>query len=606
MKRRVAILLLVAMVLPLLAEAASACTAVIVGKKASATGEVLLGHNEDNDPPLIMVQYYVPRAKHAAGELVLFEGPNAKIPQVEETWAYFWTETRAPYPGSSFSDGFINEWGVAIVSNSCWPSIETEPALTEGGIKHGVRRIMAERAKTAREAVEIATALLDKYGYDSSGRSYEIADKDEAWVLQVVNGKNYAARRVPDDEVLVIPNHYIIRKIDFNDKENFIVSPNLVQHAIDRGWYKPAKEGDFSDFDFAETYQRAEYFRHPSNLLRHAHGISILTGKEFDQTQDLPFSFKTEKKISVDDVKKVLRTHYDGTRDDLTTDSAPSPHLTRNRVICAPSTQESVVIQLRENPALTVMWKATGHACTSPYVPWYVHSEQVPASFSWIEPKLGMATHFSPAASDLSYDPSRAWWAFQELQYLADPQYRSVRAEIMEARDKLEKEWADEQSAIESKFAEIYASDAVAGKKAMAEYTELQSSRAVEGARELAARIAGVQLAAISEKINFANEDVMKIALLAGGKIDISAVNKDSLRFYPAFSGEELESISGSVLETVMQDVNGDGKEDLVVSFSSKTEWTEMTYPGLTYMVLEGVDSTGKIFVGTLVVQLVR
>ncbi|MCL2147525.1 MAG: hypothetical protein FWH52_06930, partial [Synergistaceae bacterium] len=61
------------------------------------------------------------------------------------------------------------------------------------------------------------------------------------------------------------------------------------------------------------------------------------------------------------------------------------------------------------------------------------------------------------------------------------------------------------------------------------------------------------------------NEDTVKIALLAGGKIDLSTVNKDSLRLYPAFSGEELESISGSILETVMQDVNDDGKEDLVV-----------------------------------------
>jgi dipeptidase len=606
MKRNVAIMLLVIMIFSSFAGTANACTAVIVGKSASATGEVLLGHNEDNDPPLIMVQYYVPRMKHAQGEIVLFEGNNAKIPQVEETWAYFWTETRAPYPGSSFSDGFINEWGVAIASNSCWPSIETDPSITEGGIKHGLRRIMAERAKTAREAVEIATTLLDKYGYDSSGRSYEIADKDEAWVLQVVNGKNYAAQRVPDDEVVVIPNHYTIRKINFNDKVNFITSPNLVQHAIEHGWYIPAKENDFSDFDFANTYQRPEYFRHPSNLLRHAHGISILTGKEFDQTQDLPFSFKTESKIGVNDVKRVLRTHYEGTRDDLTTDMAPSPHLTRNRVICAPSTHESIVIQLRENPALTVMWKTTGHACTSPYVPWYVGSEQVPKSFGWIEPKLGKATHFSTEASHISYDPSRAWWAFQNLQNLADPQYRSVNAEIFAWRDKLEKDWAVKQASVEKKFAETYSKNKAQAKKAMAEYTEQQASKAVKEANALAAKLAGIQLKVISEKVNFANEDVVKVALLAGGKIDVGAINKYTLRFTPAFPGEELESISGKVLDSVMQDVNGDKKADLVVTFSSRREWTEMTYPGSSYMVIEGRDPTGKIFVGTCVVQLVR
>ncbi|MCL1875460.1 MAG: C69 family dipeptidase [Synergistaceae bacterium] len=606
MRKYVAVLLLVVMIASSLAEVAGACTAVIVGKNASATGEVLLGHNEDNDPPLIMVQYYVPRAKHAAGELVVLEGANAKIPQVEETWGYFWTETRAPYPGSSFSDGFINEWGVAIVSNSCWPSIETAPEISYGGIKHGIRRFMAERAKSAREAVEIAVELLDKYGYDSSGRSYQIADKDEAWVLQVVNGKNYAARRVPDDEVLVIPNHYIIRKIDFNDKENYITSPGLVKYAIMRGWYKPAKEGDYSDFDFAVTYQRPEYFRHPSNLLRHAHGISILTGEEFDQTQELPFSFKTDKKIGIDDVKRVLRTHYDGTRDDLTTDSAPSPHLTRNRVICAPSTHESVVIQLRENPAMTVMWKTTGHPCTSPFVPWYVGSEKVPASFGWIEPKLGRATHFSPEASDISYNPSRAWWAFQELQYLADPQYRSVIGQITAWRDKLEKDWAKEQAAVDRRILNSYTRNKAAGKKAMADYTEQQAAKAVKGAKDLSAKLAGIKIQVLSERVNFAKEDVVKIALLAGGKIDVNAIDKDALRFTPAFPGEELENISGELIESEMLDVNKNKKNDLVVSFKSKKEWTEMTYPGSIYMVLEGKDPAGNVFVGTCIVDIVR
>ncbi len=60
-----------------------ACFTVIVGKDASATGEILIGHNEDNDRRIITNQYWVPAADHKAGEMIEFEPSAAKIPQVK-------------------------------------------------------------------------------------------------------------------------------------------------------------------------------------------------------------------------------------------------------------------------------------------------------------------------------------------------------------------------------------------------------------------------------------------------------------------------------------------------------------------------------------------
>lgn len=76
-------------VLAALSMPSPACFTVVVGKDASSTGEILVGHNEDNDRRIITNQYWVPAATHKAGEMIEFEASAAKIPQVEKTFG-FW------------------------------------------------------------------------------------------------------------------------------------------------------------------------------------------------------------------------------------------------------------------------------------------------------------------------------------------------------------------------------------------------------------------------------------------------------------------------------------------------------------------------------------
>ena len=88
--------------------ASNACFTVIVGKKVSSTGEILVGHNEDNEMRISTSQYWVDPAVHEDGELIEFEPAAAKIPQVKKTLGFWWSQTLAP-TGYSFSDGFLNE-----------------------------------------------------------------------------------------------------------------------------------------------------------------------------------------------------------------------------------------------------------------------------------------------------------------------------------------------------------------------------------------------------------------------------------------------------------------------------------------------------------------
>ena len=248
---------------------ASACTTIIVGKDVSKTGNIIVGHNEDNGGRILTAQYWVPAATHKKGEMIKFEEAAAEIPQVEKTFGFYWSQTYNP-KGASFSDGFVNENGVVIVSNNCSGIYDDDRMpLKDGGIGYGIRRLMAERATSARHAVDIAIDLLGEYGYFADGRTYTIADAKEAWQIAIHQGNTWVARRVKDNEVVFIPNNFMMDKVDATDKENVLVAPGMIERAIKNGRYKPAKEGVYNDFNYrvavAPAARRAADFNYMRN-----------------------------------------------------------------------------------------------------------------------------------------------------------------------------------------------------------------------------------------------------------------------------------------------------------------------------------------------------
>ena len=69
--------------------------------------------------------------------------------------------------------------------------------------------------------------------------------------------------------------------MDFDDTEHkkFYFSKTLLSDALENGWYKPAKEGDYSDFDFAKAYQAGSH-EIPSNMWRSDLAWRQITGAE--------------------------------------------------------------------------------------------------------------------------------------------------------------------------------------------------------------------------------------------------------------------------------------------------------------------------------------
>lgn len=459
----------------------SNCSTVIIGKDASVTGKVILGHNED-DPNAVVQLHIVPRVKHKEGETISFADGSAVIPQVEETYSYYWSEVRCK-GGISFADGFVNEWGVAVVSNACRPSKVKEG--DDSGIGYALRRLIAERARTAREGVEVAAGLVEKFGYFSA-RTYSIVDKNEAWVFQIPTGRNYVARKVGDDEIFYIPNWFTIHQVDFSDTEHkkFYFSKDLAKFAEENGWYTPKVAGDYSDFDFAAAYQDGEMAEY--NILRARNAWRILTGVKPENDRLKPFSKKAERKYSADDIKKVLRSHYEGTEDDQTENYTRNPHRVGVSSLCNDTTIESSIIEFNEDIYLTRLLRASQKPCITPYTPWYpVALTKIPDGYSAMGYLPAQVSHFYVDDSELEYDPAKAWWAFRTLQYFTEFNYRDTHAALSQEVRAMEKDWEAEKAGIEKAYTELKETNLSAAREYLTSYTAAQAKKSWNWANKM-------------------------------------------------------------------------------------------------------------------------
>jgi dipeptidase len=425
------------------------CFSVLVGKKATADGSVLFAHNEDDYGKQLVNWYAVPRKpSHEGTEFTLKNG--GRISQVAFTARTIWLEI----PGMDFSDSYLNEYGVCIGSNSC-SSREDKPDITDGGIGYNLRQIMAERAQTARGAVEIAGRLIEKFGYTASGRTYCIADPNEAWALAVVNGKHWVAQRIPDDEVMIIPNNYTIREINLDDPDHFLACPDLISYATMRGWYHPDTDGTFN---FRNAYAGRNSIKHPGNACRAWGGYKFFK-QDYQITDDFPFSFKPEAKVSKQDLMKLLRDHYEGTElDKSEMYTKGSPYKLNGTTICGAATVYGFVAELRDwMPADIgcVMWLAPQWPDIQTFIPVYAGVTGFPEAFSRKGYLNNLGDHYNPPADIHERNDQLAFWAFVEFSDLMKEKYGENIKAVRKKNLNIERKLLDNQPAIEQKLLKI-------------------------------------------------------------------------------------------------------------------------------------------------------
>ena len=221
-----------------------ACTGLLVGKKASVDGSVMISYAADSYT-LYGELYHWPAAVWPEGAMLDITEwdtgkPLGQIPQVRQTYSVV---------------GNMNEHQVAITEST----FGGRPELvdTTGIMDYGSLIYVAlQRSKSAREAIQVMTDLVAKYGYYSGGESFSIADKNEAWIMEMVGkgtgnkGAVWVAIRIPDDCIAAHANQSRIQQIPFDDKENCMYSPDVVSFAREKGYFS----GKDEDFSFAKAY----------------------------------------------------------------------------------------------------------------------------------------------------------------------------------------------------------------------------------------------------------------------------------------------------------------------------------------------------------------
>lgn len=543
---------------------ALACSTVVVGKAVSSTGNIIIGHNEDNGGRIFNPQYYVPPAKHKAGEMITYEPTAAKIPQVPETLGFYWSQTLSP-KGASFSDGFVNDAGVVIVSNACTSIYDKEQKLKDGGIGYGIRRLMAERAHTAKEAIDIAIKLLGEYGYFSEGRTYTVADHNEAWQIAIHKGNTWVARRIQDNEVTYIPNNFMIGVVDATDTKNVIVAPGLIERSIQNGRYKPAKAGVYSDFNYRVAVQPPEKRAAEYNRSRNELAWNYITGKKITDPEQFPYSAQPDRKFSVDDVKAILRLHEDSIGDD------PGWYHHNGFGTCRPTSHESVVIELDPSPELITAFRAYARPCETPYVPGYPLAKPA-ANASFMDWSTATAEQFNARDERFSYHAEFSSTPFINYANVLEYQWGDQRG----ARDiirTLEDGWAADRAAV---HAQAQAVIQQSRDKALAilHNFNVQKLQEAQGAvnRDLAS-IAPHKILVMAEEIDPASDAPVQIALLSDPLLDATTIDKDKTFAGPGRASTVAKVVLSDLAKPTAfekKDVNGDGRADLLVSFSQK------------------------------------
>ena len=296
---------------------ATACTNFIVGKKASADGSVFCTYNADSYGAF-MPLYHFPAGKHAPGSMrQIYDWDTNKylgqIPEAAETWNVI---------------GNTNEWQVTIGETTFGG--REEMVDTTGIIDYGsLIYIALQRSRTAREAIQVMTTLVEQFGYCSEGETFSVCDPNEAWIMEMMGcGSDrsvskertvWVAMRIPDDMICAHANQSRIRTFNMKDKQNVLFSKNVVKYARTMGWFN----GKDAEFSYADAYCPADFgarrwceARVWSFFNRFTDDFSAYLPWAMGEAADaepMPLWIKPNKLVTLQDIQAAMRDHFENT-----------------------------------------------------------------------------------------------------------------------------------------------------------------------------------------------------------------------------------------------------------------------------------------------------
>ena len=455
--------LLVSAVLAMTASA-YACTNFIVGKKASTDGSVICSYNADSYGAY-MPLYHYPAAKHQKGDKrqVYDWDTNKYLGEIDEAAETFKVV------------GNINEWQVTI-GETTYGGRE-EMVDTTGIIDYGsLIYIALQRSRSAREAIEVMTTLVEQYGYCSEGETFTICDPNEAWIMEMQGcGSDrkaskertvWVAVRIPDEAICAHANQSRIGQFSMKDKQNVLYSKNVIKYARQCGWFT----GKDEDFSWKMAYAAPDFAgrricdaRVWSFFNHHKKGMDRYLpwamGLDKD-AEDMPLWVVPDQKVSVEDVMNDMRDHFEGTPMEIdSTDVGggiwhmpyrPTPlyykvdgkRYFNERPVSTQQTAFSFVSQMRSWLPREIggcFWFGNDDGNMVAYVPVYCSMTRLPECFN------------APDTDAVTFSDKSAYWVCNWVSNMVYPRYSVMFPDLKQVRDSLQQAYLAQQPEIEAK-----------------------------------------------------------------------------------------------------------------------------------------------------------
>lgn len=469
-----------------------ACTNLIVGKKASADGSVIVSYSADSYGMFGFLCHY-PAAQHPAGAMrSIYDWDSGKylgqIKEAKQTYNVI---------------GNMNEFQVTIGETT----FGGRPELvdTTGVMDYGSLIYVAlQRSRTAKEAIKVMTDLVKEYGYYSSGESFSIADPNEVWIMEMIGkgpgmkGAVWVAVRIPDDCIAAHANQSRIHKFNMNDKDNCLYSPDVISFAREKGYFNGANK----DFSFADAYCPLDFSGLRAcearvwsyyNMFSKATGQAYLSYVQGESSEPMPLYVKPDRKISVRDIQQAMRDHYEGTPLDITKDMGAGPFNMPYRLSPLTfkvddteyfnerpiSTQQSAftfVAQMRASMPDAiggVLWLGLDDANMTVFTPVYCNTDRVPNVYA------------EGNGDCVTFSWDSAFWIYNWVADMIRPRYSLMIEDMRNVQNGLENTFEQAQSGVETAAMKLYNEDPEKAKEFLTNYTHMTAQSAVDSWKKL-------------------------------------------------------------------------------------------------------------------------
>lgn len=464
--------------------ALEACTNLLVTKGASKDGSTMITYSADSHT-LYGELYFKQGGRHQPGafrDIVEWDTgkPLGRIPEAPVTY------TRV---------GNMNEHQLAIAETTFGGRKELQGP--SGIVDYGsLIYIALERAKTAREAIQVMTSLVETYGYASTGESFSIADPNEVWILEMIGrgkgqtGALWVATKLPDGTISAHANQARIRQFPQGDPATTLFSKDLISFAREKGWYK----GEDSKFSFVDTYAplsfgalRACEARVWSIFNRAAKSQKIPMDfvKAEKGARPMPLFVKPDQKLDVRDAMELMRDHYEGTDFDMTKDIGAGPYklpyrwrpmgfkidgqdYVHERAISTQQTGFSFVTQSRSwlpDPVGGVLWFGVDDTYTTVYVPISCGVQAPPKAFA----------EGTGNFSEFNWDS--AFWTFNFVTNYTYTRWSDMIVDVQKVQREYEGRYLANQAEVDRTALDLYKKDPAKAREYLTQYAAKETAQ---------------------------------------------------------------------------------------------------------------------------------